>query len=211
MRTSRRGITPAPKRLAAGERREVVIAAAARCFGTRGYEGTTIERIATDAGVTKPIVYRHFDSKKALYLAILRRHREDLPRFLEGIKLVSGAPAEQSLRPIFQRWFDYVAVNSHAWEMLFRDRGGGEEIHAFRLDVSRRAREVIADLIRAMGGGIDDAGVEPTAELLRSGLAGLALWSIDHPEVDRSILIAVALRMSAPAFEGRSVRSRRAT
>ena len=202
---SRQGVPPARTRLAAGERREVVIGAAARRFGANGYDATTIEQIAAAAGVTKPIVYRHFDSKKTLYLAILGRHRADLPRFLDGLEPAPGTPAEQSLRPILERWFEYVAVNSHAWEMLFRDRGGGDEIQALRLAVSRRARDVLADLIRAGGGGVDDDRVEPTAETLRSGLAGLALWSIDHPEVDRAILVDVALRMSAPAFEAEAV------
>ena len=41
--------------------------------------------------------------------------------------------------------------------------------------------------------------VEPTAELLTSGLAGLALWWIDRPEVPKSVVLDVATRMSAPA------------
>lgn len=192
---------PAPRRRLPGdERRETVLIAAGRCFARGGYEGTTIERIAAAAGVTKPIVYRHFDSKQALYLALLSRHREDLPTFLDGVMLGPGEPVEASLRTVLEGWFAYVAQNSHAWEMLFRDRGGGEKIGAFRSEVTRRAREVIASAVAASGSGIPTGEVVPTAEALRSGLAGLALWSIDYPTADRSELVAVALRMSLAAF-----------
>lgn len=187
-------------RLTALERRNLVLAAAARRFASGGYDGTTIDEIASDAGVTKPIVYRHFASKKELYLSLLRRHRDDLPTFFDGIDLSAEGSPEASLRVVLERWFAYVARNSHAWEMLFRDEGGDEEIQAFRLGVSASAREVMARFIEGSGSGLPATQVVPTAELLRRGLAGLAIWSIDHPEIDRRDLIAVAERMSAPAF-----------
>src|SRR5689334_5973187 len=69
------------RRLRAPERRQVVLDAAGRLFGERGYEGTSLNEVAAAAGVTKPILYRHFDSKRALYLALLERHRADLDSF----------------------------------------------------------------------------------------------------------------------------------
>ena len=74
---------PARKRIAPDARRELIEAAAARLFAERGYGGTTLDDIASHAHVTKPMVYRHFESKKALYLALLARHRDDMPSFLE--------------------------------------------------------------------------------------------------------------------------------
>lgn len=176
-----------------------MLAAAGRCFGASGFEATTLDRIAAEAGVTKPIVYRHFTSKEALYLALLAKHREDLSGFFGGIDF-PGESIEDSLRLVLDRWFDYVGRNSHAWLMLFRDSTGGEEIRAFRVEVSARAREVMAELLRSARGAVPAEQIEPTAELLRSGLAGLALWSIDDPEADRSTLVEVALRVASPAF-----------
>lgn len=190
------------ERLPADERRAVIAAAGARLFAARGYAGTTLDEIAAAARVTKPVVYRHFASKKDLYLALLERHRRDLPGFFEGVELGEGGPAEGALRTILERWFGYVAVNSHAWEMLFRDSSGDDEIRAYRADVSLRAREVIAHFIAAGGSGMPAAQVAPTAELLTGGLAALAIWSIDHPEVPRPVLIDVAVRMCAAALSG---------
>jgi AcrR family transcriptional regulator len=74
--------------------------------------------------------------------------------------------------------------------MLFRDTGGGPEIDAFRGGVQARAREVLASMIRRLGGGgIPDGELEPLAELLRSGMASLVLWWLDNPGVPRTALV----------------------
>ena len=67
-------------RLPAAERRAAVVDAALRVFGAGTYSGATTAEIAREAGVTEPILYRHFGSKRDLYIACLdemwRRLRE---------------------------------------------------------------------------------------------------------------------------------------
>lgn len=190
-----------PKRIAGDERRELIALAAGRLFAAKGYAGTRMEDVAAAADVTKPMVYRHFDSKKDLYLALLARHEDDLPSFFEGVDLSEADRCADSLvRAILEIWLDYVRANAHAWAMLFRDNSGDEEIQAFRLRVSRSAREVMAAFIAQRAGSrMPPEQVEPTAELLTSGLAGLAMWWIDRPEVPKPVVVDVAARMSAPA------------
>jgi AcrR family transcriptional regulator len=181
-------------RISAAERRDVIVRAAGRLFAERGYAGTRLDDVAAAAGVTKPMVYRHFDSKKALYTALLEKHEADLPAFLEG----TGEP---DVRAILEHWLDYVHQNQHAWLMLFRDSSGDEEIQALRVQVTRRAREVMAAFVsERVGAGIPAEQVEPTAELLRTGLAGLALWWIDHPEVPKSVVADTATRLTGAIF-----------
>lgn len=200
MATSPRAATG---RIPASERREVLLREAGRAFGARGYDGARIEEIATAAGVTKPIVYRHFESKKALYLALLERQRADLPSFLEAAGEVRGDSTEDTIRAILAVWLDYVRANSHAWLMLFRDTSGDDEIRAARAAVSRRAREVLAAFVATEAGGrVPRRQVEPTAELLTSGLAGLALWWIDHPRAARRDILEVAARAGTGAIRG---------
>ena len=59
----------ATRRLPAEERREEIIRAALRVFTATSYAGATTAEIAREAGVTEPILYRHFASKRALWLA----------------------------------------------------------------------------------------------------------------------------------------------
>ncbi len=187
------------KRITGDERRELIALAAGGLFAIHGYAGTRMEDVAAAAHVTKPMVYRHFDSKQDLYLALLARHEEDLPSFVEGAE-APGSGSDSVVNDILEVWLDYVRANSHAWAMLFRDHSGGEEIQAARLRVSLTARRVLASFVAARAGSrIPPEQVEPTAELLTSGLAGLAMWWIDRPEVPKSVVLDVAARMSAPA------------
>jgi AcrR family transcriptional regulator len=61
----------AAARLSAAERRRELIETAIRVFGEGSYRGTTTAEIARAAGVSEPILYRHFASKRDLYLAAL--------------------------------------------------------------------------------------------------------------------------------------------
>ena len=58
-------------RMAADERRQCVVAAACRVFAKSSYSGATTAEIARECGVTEPVLYRHFSSKRDLYLASL--------------------------------------------------------------------------------------------------------------------------------------------
>lgn len=196
------------QRLPAAERREILLAAAARLFAERGYDGTGTEEIARAAGVSKPVLYRHFDSKKALYLALLRRHSDDLPGFVdspaappvEGSGAGSGRGGRDGppLESILGSWLRYAADNPHGWQMLFADGGGDEEIRAYRVAVSDRVRRVLMEFLgRAPGFDIPSAQLEPTAEILRGGLASMVLWWQRHPEVPRDRLVAAAARLVA--------------
>ena len=59
-------------RLKAPQRREQLIEVATKLFARNGYEATTTAAIAFAAGVTEPILYRHFESKQELFVAIVR-------------------------------------------------------------------------------------------------------------------------------------------
>jgi AcrR family transcriptional regulator len=191
----------------AGERRRLLLRAAGRLFAERGYAATRLDDVAAAAHVTKPIVYRHFASKKALYLALLNKHESDLPSFFERVD--PGTEPAHAVREILKGWLDYVRENQHAWLMLFRDSSGDDEIRFVRRRVSLRAREVLAAFIAERAShAIPRDQIQPTAELLVSGLAGLALWWIDNPEVPKPVLVETAARVGEAALgAGRAVRT----
>jgi AcrR family transcriptional regulator len=65
-----------PRRMRKADRRRQLVAQAKQLFVTLGYEDTTTEKIAGAAGVSEPVLYRHFESKKALFLEVLQEIRE---------------------------------------------------------------------------------------------------------------------------------------
>jgi AcrR family transcriptional regulator len=189
-----RGVTqPERRRLPVAERRELIVEAAGRLFGECGYEGTRLDDVAAAAGVTKPVLYRHFDSKRELYLALLARHRDDLPTFAGAMP--DEGPLPERLRAVLDVWLAYVEAHSYAWRMLFRDTGGGPEVQAFRQEVHARAREVLADMIRSLGDGrIPPREIEPLAELMSMGMASLVLWWMENPGTSRPALVDAMTR-----------------
>jgi AcrR family transcriptional regulator len=64
---------PAPGPLPRAERQATILSGAAAAFAGSGYAATSMEEIAAASGITKLIVYRHFDSKEELYRAVLQR------------------------------------------------------------------------------------------------------------------------------------------
>jgi AcrR family transcriptional regulator len=78
-----RGPTPsavsrATPRLRRSERREQILTAATAAFARTGYAATSLEDIAAEAGVTRVILYRHFESKADLYRSVLDRAKQRL-------------------------------------------------------------------------------------------------------------------------------------
>ena len=189
------------KRLPTAERRATIVEAAGRLFGERGYDATRLDDIAAAAGVTKPILYRHFDTKQTLYLALLERHRDDLSSFAGAIPAEGTAP--DRLRAVLEVWFAYVEAHSYAWKMLFRDTGGGPEIEGFRREVHTRARAVLAGIIRSLAEApIPRRELEPLAELMSMGMASLVLWWIDNPGASRDAIVDAMTRVWAGLLAG---------
>src|SRR5437016_376222 len=69
------GAPRAAARLSKAERKRQLLAHAKQLFVTHGYHATTTQKIAEAAGITEPVLYRHFGSKKALFLEVLEEVR----------------------------------------------------------------------------------------------------------------------------------------
>ena len=71
----RRRFVKASGRLNKAARKQQLLAHAKQLFVAHGYQNTTMGKIVRAAGVTEPLLYRHFDSKKALFLEVLKEVR----------------------------------------------------------------------------------------------------------------------------------------
>lgn len=184
---------PASQRLPAGERRTTIELAAERLFAERGYAATRIEDVVVAAGVTKPVLYRHFASKPALHRALLERHRDALAAVALDEYLAGDRPLQERLPPMIDAWFRYVEDHPYAARMLFGDATGGPEVQALRRDLQGRQRAADAALLRENLPHLIEAQIQPLAELVRCSLTGLALWWLDHPEVERAMPVRTML------------------
>jgi len=194
------------RRLSAAARRELIAGAATELFTERGYRGASIEEIARRAGVTPPVVYDHFASKRELYRALLESHYADLREVWRGNFAGDGPPRERVERS-FDAWFAYVERNPFAGRVLFRDTSD-PEIASVHAEVAAASRAAVMPLAAAEPGLVDPGGAgdaqgEMLWVVLRGVLQGLAIWWSEHPEVPREQVVAVAIKSLWTGFEPR--------
>ncbi len=88
------------QRLPAAQRKTQLLDTAAKLFAERGYSGATTAELARAAGVTEPIIYRHFSSKRDLFIALIDRTGEETIRLWEKHLADADDPAERLRRLI---------------------------------------------------------------------------------------------------------------
>jgi len=191
--------------MTAAARREVIAGAAATLFAERGYRGASIEEIARGSGVTPPVVYEHFESKRDLYRYLLERHFAEL-REVWREHFVGDAPLEQRVAASFDAWFAYVEVHPFAGRVLFR-YSTDPEIETVHAEVAAQSREAILPLFAAepgaenVAGSVSGGGIEMVWVVLRGVLQGLAVWWSEHPDVPRERVVATAMNALWIGFE----------
>jgi AcrR family transcriptional regulator len=201
---SKRGERPR-RRLTAAARREVIANAAAVLFSERGYRGASIEEIARASGVTPPVVYEHFASKRELYRDLLERHFAEL-RGVWRENFVGDGPLERRIADSFDAWFAYVETHPFAGRVLFR-YSTDPEIEAVHAEVAEHSREAILPLFAAepgaenLAGSVTGEGIEMVWVVLRGVLQGLAVWWSEHPGVPRGRVVATAMNALWIGFE----------
>jgi AcrR family transcriptional regulator len=148
-------VTSTRPRLTAGERRQAVLDTASRVFSRSSYRGATTAEIAREAGITEPILYRHFGSKRDLYLACLEEAWRDLRAVSEDAVAKSpetclGAVADAYMeRRSNLRLVDlWVQALSESEDTVIAEalRRQIREVHAFFADLIRdgQARGIVA-------------------------------------------------------------------
>jgi AcrR family transcriptional regulator len=185
-------VRPHAARLPAARRRPQLLGVALQVFGERGFHPASMNEVAEAAGVTKPVLYQHFRSKRDLYREVLTDVGAQLLDAITKATTAATSPHEQ-VELGFIAYFRWVAANEAAFRVLF---GGGtrrdEEFAAQVAKVESAIAEAIATLI-------DVEGLDaPQRRQLAHGLVGLAegtsrLWmaeGADQPPEALARLVA---------------------
>lgn len=106
------------RRMPAADRRLVILAAAERAFGQGSFHEVPLDEVAEGAGVSKALIYEHFESKRDLYRALLTSATDDL--MLRVSSAVAGQPAREGrLQAGIEAFVDFVSVRPGAARLLF--------------------------------------------------------------------------------------------
>jgi AcrR family transcriptional regulator len=174
------------------ERREqLILDVAGRAFAASGYESASMDEIADQAGVSKPMLYAYFNSKEGLYLAYIERAGGELLQ-----RLVGAAPRDvqptSALRARITEFLSFVEEHGDGWKVLFREVGStrpfADRVAELRERIARAIRRMLEDGVPACHGY-----PEPAADAIAHALVGagesLANWWLDHPEVARDQVV----------------------
>jgi len=154
------------QRLPAAVWRNQLLEVALDRFAAKGYHDTSMEDIADAAGVTKPVLYQHFDSKHELFLELLDSVGQE---FLQGIANRAAAETNPYQRVLagFRAYFQFVSERTSAFQLVF---GGGARLTDDFADSVRRLESDIAELI----GQFIDADIDDEhRDLLGHAIVGL--------------------------------------
>src|SRR5436190_11587277 len=199
--------TAPASRMTGVQRRRRILDVAADLFAARGYHSTSVGEIAAAAGITKPVLYDHFTSKRRLFVELMESIRDELTS--RGAAAMSAdAPIEVRIRAAVEAFFDYVEERPAAARVLLvTPRGEPELIEATRL-VQSQATSTLTALLLAepmLLPGVRNRRrrVELMTEFLKQGLHGLAEWWADHPDTPKRVLVDAALDVAWSGLRSR--------
>ncbi|MFF9349528.1 TetR family transcriptional regulator [Streptomyces sp. NPDC014734] len=127
-------------RMTGKERREQLLDIGRTLFADKGFEGTSVEEIASRAGVSKPVVYEHFGGKEGLYAVVVDREMRRLLDMVTGA-LTAGHPRELLEQAAFAL-LDYIETYTDGFRILVRDSPVAQSTGTFASLISDIATQV---------------------------------------------------------------------
>ena len=132
------------RRLPRAQRREQILTAATEAFARSGFAATSLEDIAAEAGITRVILYRHFDSKNDLYQAVLDRM---CVRLDAHVAEPVGGFTDASIDGLLDAAVESPAGFRLLFQHALREQEFSERIEKFRADITAAAFLQISVLV----------------------------------------------------------------
>ncbi|MFC4033767.1 TetR family transcriptional regulator [Streptomyces polygonati] len=189
------------------ERREQLLAIGRALFAERGFEGTSVEEIAHQAGVSKPVVYEHFGGKEGLYAVVVDREMQRLLDMVTGA-LTGGHPRELLEQAAFAL-LDYIEQSTDGFRILVRDSPVAQSTGTFASLISDIATQV-EDIL---GREFEQRGFDPKlASLYAQALVGMVAltgqWWLDAQRPAKAEVAAHLVNLSWNGLSGLEPRPR---
>lgn len=164
------------------DRERQLLEVAAAELGSRGYAHASMDRIAEQAGVTKPLLYNYFGSKDGLAVACVDRAGG---RLVEAVAAAQTGPAIGRVTQTLAAIFRTLEVNRYDWAVLYDatlrpDTEPWEHARTHRQALARLGAEGVAQVVPADGARLLDADL--TTHLWLNSVSAAVAWWLDHPE-----------------------------
>lgn len=199
-------MTDPRRRLSREERRHRLLTSAQELFGKHGYRGTEVDHIAHRAGVTKPMLYRHFPGGKAeIFLAVLDEHMNALMRNLWEA-LASSSEPKKRLRHGLDAYIRFAEENAAGFHLLAQssaelDPAVGKRLVEVRELIVRGLSNTIADVMK--GAGLATDGAPLYAHAMLGGVESVTSWWLNGSKTPgREVIVDHLLVFMWRGFDG---------
>jgi AcrR family transcriptional regulator len=168
-------------------------------FAERGFEGTSMEDIARTAGVTRPMVYAHHPTKDAVFVACVRRARDELEAGIREpeIMIEAGAGIDAVVERAGEVFFGLLERDPRRWTVLFNPGTAlapelAEELATMRRGTIARLQQMVRHFSAGEAGGEhDDERDAAFAHAISGAGEQLGRWWIANPDIPKPRVIAL--------------------
>jgi AcrR family transcriptional regulator len=189
-------------RMTGKERREQLLDVGRKLFAEKGFEGTSVEEIASTAQVSKPVVYEHFGGKEGLYAVVVDREIRGL---LDAITASLGTDSHPRilLENAALALLDYIESSTDGFRILVRDSPVAQSTGTFASlisDVASQVEHLLGDEFKARG---LDAKVAPLYAQMLVGMVALTgqFW-LDHRKPKKQDVAAHLVNLAWNGLSG---------
>ncbi len=195
-------------RMTGAQRRAQLLDVSRRLFAEKGFDGTSVEEIASRAEVSKPVVYEHFGGKEGIYAVVVDREIQALTGALTGALEGGGHPKVLVERTALAL-LTYIETSEDGFRILVRDSPVAQATGTFSSligDVATQVEHLLADQFKKQG---QDPKTAPIyAQMLVGMVALTGQWWLD---ARRPVKSEVAAHLVNLAWNGLSGLERRPT
>jgi AcrR family transcriptional regulator len=183
------------KRMPRAERERQMVEVAEAIFAERGFLATSMDDVAEQVGVSKPMIYEYFGSKEGLFVACIRAARAELlnvtMRSVEGVN-----SAEEAMRRGLTAFFEFTDSHRRSWKLLQAEAavagpGAVAEIEAVR----QQQTAVNSTLFAAFLQDLPHNEVAAYAEMVVGACERLSLWYVQRDDVSAAAAAELVMRM----------------
>lgn len=184
-------------------RRAELVDAAVDAIRAHG-AGVGMEEIAAQAGVSKPIVYRHFTDRADLWLAVSRRVTDQLLTAMSN-ELIVDRPPRETIAAVVDTYLALIEEDTEVYRFVvhgsFSGRGlSSDLVRAHMALMASEVAHVLRDRLR--DAGADSGGAEPWAHGIVGMVQAAADWWIDSRSMPRAALVGYLTAMISTGVEG---------
>jgi AcrR family transcriptional regulator len=174
-------------RMTGRERREQLVQVGRSLFAEKGFDGTSIEEIASRAKVSKPVVYEHFGGKEGLYAVVVDREMSDLLNRLTQV-LSAGPRPRELVEQAALALLTYIEEEADGFRILSRDSTPSGAFSSLLNDIATQVEYV---LVREFGQrGISTKHAAMYAQMLVGMVAVTGMWWLEERKPKREEVAA---------------------